>query len=1779
MADDSLPTDPLTSADIESVYGIPIRNQRRIQGFIDRFNLIIQVRPTNPDSVPHLKAGAAPKPMVIKDKTINDLDVALGAPAHAKGLVGRFEPGTLRMPDTTGMSDTQIEALEQRLHDRAEDFVAYAADMAELAHDFVVENGIVHQKINGDKVPVTGDHDMFEILHADGTRLTPAELSLYERRLAVIGAGIMHGPHVYWNPQSSFQRARNYESIIDQHQFDPTPKSKNEPLIEFRPGTQPAVTWAAKTLQEVDREMTPWHVAAVIDGMERARLASIPGLVDTHFRDSEAGESERAHHTEKLRRHVETDVEHLRQRAAELKAHPDFDLTVFHAWADKNTKTSAPDGPNGQSMTAIRTQQDHPPLVVPTDSPEHELAALEKQAAALRHLADRRDEAFTHSGQLAAERGERTAAGIAHHTDDPGRADLARQVPAAPGYFTADVHLSDDGHALIGDHTYTPAEYGDLLRAHGWDHTTPVRLIAGNASSNGFATRLAQHLGIDVLAPARAVWIDADGSIRSATTVNPDGTGGLRISADGHWRTHHEDGTVTRSTTGAELTAAYPAGPPVQQPTTVSTARYDFRQTIDGNGRRTTEVKIRAYLEQMPGVTADRMQTVARTMIEASSQLFGDPSKAPPAALFPEKAGAADTSTPKHILLNGDGLRVDIEFVDNPEHAHLRAAIAPSAEVTGPHWDPDVPVETVVRAIGEHMGLVDATAGVDSTDINRLSHELAHAVAGAPQSTLAVVSFSHGTHSTTIGSDPAARRVTENLRNDGAHDVILHGDESGHPLDGNGAPLSPQQVADAILVNPNYVPGTPVRLVSCFSGGDIGWAQQIADRLGVPVHAPTDIVGVRQRPNSPAVVHNDGSWLTFSPESASEGRADATSAPGERTSERAEVNGRDGWDFMADESSDPPAIDGLYAIPETTHDSRSSGPPGPAPHVGSIPAGMIVGNDGLLHKPDDRADSYRTEDGRLHHLLDAPGTFRDTKFALHDGNRFVTDPLTSQDVVHKAQKEIPETYVVRDEAVREELERHSQERRAQQHERDRAGAVVKGHMAEFGIERVHDLKAAELDRIIVAKREAVLADRELSDAQVDAKLDRLDELRDNAKIYNRLGNEMVATSKAMGELGGNAYAVDSELRPNATLLSPFAGAFDGYKTIDTIAFVPATESTPPTLIGTENKGLGSPLGDALTVHGKAEQGSTEYGLHTLNIDQNLQRILTETHDEMRARGVDPDSPEGRRVIEAREDLTRALHDGTLRMEYHYVHARMDGSIEVSRFLVDGGPNTSIAAIGGVVRDAEYPYRSRDELEQVLSREIERKREALLRGIDSPDLLRAVPDAVGFSYGARDNSTIGKATDMADRLSAQQAAISRDLQLGLAPEAASRLIAAAQEQAARMQEIEIQSRIAVFRDVELGPHRDLVEKLIRLDVESRALSLTTEIKYNERVMLRDAKSLAIRFREHEDPARARFVEHMLELTREISVARSQGAELEITGLVKEYNALAQVIQIERAAEVRTIEAMGLDARHAEQLAKILDMDRTNDFGRPVEALGREIVRQGTARAVEARELPALERGRVAELALSRVQEIERTLEQGREPGPALVRETMDTLGGLVQAERAAEARTLEALGLSQEHRQEIVKTLELERAELLGRSMETLDRELVRQDHNRTVGDSRFRIGPELAKTLDVRAYRQISNDMGRAVEDRALDAGDKSRQPPVVEFDSPERRLALAANLLSRGLSLELTEARMLVEMGQGVPPSLAIRMEQEGRSPARLRQVARERERARDPRGMERGR
>ncbi|AXX29973.1 DNA/RNA non-specific endonuclease [Actinosynnema pretiosum subsp. pretiosum] len=150
--------------------------------------------------------------------------------------------------------------------------------------------------------------------------------------------------------------------------------------------------------------------------------------------------------------------------------------------------------------------------------------------------------------QAHAHHGETTPSGVSHHRGDPNMGDLPHRVPPDPRYFTADVHITPDGRARIGNHTYTPEQYGDLLRRTGWDGRTPIRLIGCDAGSNTFADRLSRHTNADVLAPTKPAWTDNAGRVyTSDAEVGPDGTRRPRIPPNGEWNTHRPDGTTTRA--------------------------------------------------------------------------------------------------------------------------------------------------------------------------------------------------------------------------------------------------------------------------------------------------------------------------------------------------------------------------------------------------------------------------------------------------------------------------------------------------------------------------------------------------------------------------------------------------------------------------------------------------------------------------------------------------------------------------------------------------------------------------------------------------------------------------------------------------------------------------------------------------------------------------------------------------------------------------------------------------------------------------------------------------------------------------------------------------------------------------------------------------------------------------------------------------------------------------------------------------------------------------------
>jgi hypothetical protein len=222
----------LTPRSIEETYGIPEANQRKFQRFADARDITIDVRPTNPESVPWLERGALPKPMAIKAKTINDLDIRLGASAEHRGLAGLFEP---KLPERGGMPEGEWNALQKRFRQRANEYdeLRPKMDAYQEQGKFEVRNGVVYGKdANGEFRPITGDHDIFDIRHPAGSRLSPSEENALITEMRQHNMGVQHGPHMYWQPNGEFEQ-NIYDTIVRSHQ------PGGEPLVRFAPGQPP----------------------------------------------------------------------------------------------------------------------------------------------------------------------------------------------------------------------------------------------------------------------------------------------------------------------------------------------------------------------------------------------------------------------------------------------------------------------------------------------------------------------------------------------------------------------------------------------------------------------------------------------------------------------------------------------------------------------------------------------------------------------------------------------------------------------------------------------------------------------------------------------------------------------------------------------------------------------------------------------------------------------------------------------------------------------------------------------------------------------------------------------------------------------------------------------------------------------------------------------------------------------------------------------------------------------------------------------------------------------------------------------------------------------------------------------------------------------------------------------------------------------------------------------------------------------------------------------------
>jgi hypothetical protein len=228
--------------------GMPKASIEHAQQVADAHNVQLMVRPTNPEAAKLLQSGQAlPKPCAVKNKTISQLDLKLGASADDVGKVGHFEP---KMPPQGNMSKAEYDALKGRFQQRHDEFIKQQQVLAGNPN-VVVKNGVVCDAKTGK--PFTGDHDVFDILGKDGKPVPAHVKEQVIKDLQQPPFNAQHGSHMDWKydhlakdpppgappgTQSDFGQAQTIDSkIINGHQVG------EEPLITFQPGKPPQATY------------------------------------------------------------------------------------------------------------------------------------------------------------------------------------------------------------------------------------------------------------------------------------------------------------------------------------------------------------------------------------------------------------------------------------------------------------------------------------------------------------------------------------------------------------------------------------------------------------------------------------------------------------------------------------------------------------------------------------------------------------------------------------------------------------------------------------------------------------------------------------------------------------------------------------------------------------------------------------------------------------------------------------------------------------------------------------------------------------------------------------------------------------------------------------------------------------------------------------------------------------------------------------------------------------------------------------------------------------------------------------------------------------------------------------------------------------------------------------------------------------------------------------------------------------------------------------------------
>ena len=281
------PTGPIDPVDA----GIPPEWSHAYRQLADQYGLIVKVRPLSKHAglrrnSSRIKDGgpAVPKVEIIKAKSVNDLDVLIGAPHDSLGLVALFQP---TRPARDLPPALRKQAM-QRYQDRRREFRKQIGEIKALEKQGLVklDGGVVKvfdprlpdepASRHGGFRPMAGDADLFDITHADGAPLTKDQRVAVTAVLRAMDIGVEHGAHAWWlkDSKDTFDR-RSDTAIRNEH-------TSRQQLAAFVPGGEVLGVWVDTRVTAAprlpgQRLLPPLSSLKVV---EPSSAAAGPGMAD-----------------------------------------------------------------------------------------------------------------------------------------------------------------------------------------------------------------------------------------------------------------------------------------------------------------------------------------------------------------------------------------------------------------------------------------------------------------------------------------------------------------------------------------------------------------------------------------------------------------------------------------------------------------------------------------------------------------------------------------------------------------------------------------------------------------------------------------------------------------------------------------------------------------------------------------------------------------------------------------------------------------------------------------------------------------------------------------------------------------------------------------------------------------------------------------------------------------------------------------------------------------------------------------------------------------------------------------------------------------------------------------------------------------------------------------------------------------------------------------------------------------------------------------------------------